>query len=178
MMLHTEVSYWLDAENRIRKVAGPWDDFARRNDGEDVVAARILGRPLDEFIMGEPTRMYMGVLLDAVRLLGHPVEKEYRCDSPTERRYMRMWITRDGEDLRVDHWILRTEPKPGHFVIRPVTPVEEHLLRCSVCNRFRLGASWIEDSELPDHEARDGIPVVYTVCPGCGVEVADPRTMG
>jgi hypothetical protein len=173
-MLQTEVSYWLDAHDRICKVAGPWDEFARRNDGEEVVTARILGRPLEEFIVGEPTRMYMGVLLDAVRLLGHPVEKEYRCDSPTERRFMRMWISRDGEYLRVDHWILRTESKPGSFPVQPADPGRRHLLRCSVCNRYRVGARWVEDQDLPDPTPGESIPVVYAVCPDCGKDVAEP----
>ncbi|HAY29480.1 MAG TPA: hypothetical protein DIT03_12010, partial [Candidatus Accumulibacter sp.] len=51
----TPLRYTLDANDAIVAVAGDWDRFALANGGEAILAARIIGRRLDDFIAGDVT---------------------------------------------------------------------------------------------------------------------------
>ncbi len=168
----TAVTYWLDEKNRIDEVSNEaWDDFARSNEGDLLVGGRVLGRPLLDFIAGDTTRMWVHALISYARLLGKQISREYRCDSPNERRFMRMDIMPvEGDRLRVDHWLVRSEPLEA--VLEFVTAVDGDSVkahRCSICNQLEIGGFWVEPH--PDVLAHavpgEAMPVVYTVCPSC-----------
>ncbi|MBD3221057.1 hypothetical protein GF314_07410, partial [bacterium] len=109
----TRTTYWLSRDDRIVHVGSTWDQFARDNGGHDAIGAVVLGRSLAEFISGTPTRMWIDTILSLARLRGEPIERPYRCDTPTLRRHMRMTVTaEEGGVLRLDHVVLATEPRP------------------------------------------------------------------
>jgi len=170
-MIH-EVSYWLDARDRIVRTCANWDGFALDNDGIAAVGKNVRGESLWDFVMGDPTRIWLSTVLSLARLRDEPVKRPYRCDSPTEKRYMEMVVSREGKkgDLLLTHRILRAEPvrPPLSFVAARASG--PWMARCSICNRVLADNRWTEPQEafrrglLPE----DGsIPVIYGVCPDC-----------
>lgn len=183
MVMHDSVSptsYWLDEDNRIEQVSGPtWDRFAAENRGDALLGERVLGRSLMDFIAGDTTRMWVHAVISYARLLGKAVSREYRCDSPDERRYMRMDIEPLGDGrLRVDHWLLRTESVPAPIDFQTATEAERAAFhRCSICNRVRIRGFWVEaHPAVFEHLGTEDatLPVVYAVCDDCQQALRPP----
>lgn len=167
------VSYWIDDTDRIARVNQVWDNFALSNDGGDaLLASRVIGRNVYDFITGDETRMYLGALLQHARFLNHTVVRPYRCDSPDVRRFMEMRVIPDeGSLVRLDHVLIRAEPYLTPVVYRyERDPGGKAVLRCSVCSNLLVSDRWFvpEDTRIlcgipPDQP----LPVRYTVCPSC-----------
>jgi hypothetical protein len=176
---HVTTSYWLDADDRIIHVSRSWDPFARENGGDQALAAQVVGRSIHEFVADDPTRMWIQAVLSLARTRGTAVERPYRCDSPTERRFMSMTvIPEQGGKLRVDHVLLATEPRIRPVTIRPAAAaVPDLAMRCSICGRVKTDGEWREADE-PGGPV-DGTPeiiVAYTVCKAC--QFLPPRFSG
>lgn len=91
------IYFRLDGRDRILEAGGPeWDRFARDNGGEAAFRQRVEGSDIFAHVCGETTIMFLRVLLDGVRVLGRPVTRAYRCDSPDLKRFMTMTITPVG----------------------------------------------------------------------------------
>jgi len=167
------VSYTLDRNNRIVDIGGEWDHFAIDNDARNLVAPNVLGRPIDEFIIGDATRMFLFTMLDCSRLLAKPFTRPYRCDSPQWRRYMEMTLepTRQGT-IELRHQLLWVEPidHPVVFTVAPSGVRHDFVKRCSICNRLRIRNRWLEADEAAHWGllAKSGeCPVIYGVCETC-----------
>jgi hypothetical protein len=165
-----QTTFWLDKNNQILNVSSSWDDFARQNAGESVLSEKVCGRPLREFINGDATRMWVDTLLVLARLQNKAIERPYRCDSPSERRYMQMSVIphEDGV-LEVKHSLLQTEPRrnPVHFrgILRG--RVASHR-RCSICGRVYHNNHWVEPEVLDTlSDQNTTLVVAYTVCVDC-----------
>lgn len=165
--------YWLDANLSIEAVAGPWDRFARENEGEVNCAARVLGRSLHDFIKGDEVRMWLETLLQLALATGQPVERPYRCDSPELQRFMTMRIVpEDAGKMRVEHRLvaMKKRQRPVYFTFAPTESMEAARLRCAVCGRIDQEGVWIEpdtaDDVIQDRQQKT-LKVVYTVCPLC-----------
>ena len=156
--------YVVDASNRVVEVDGDWDDTLSRNGGAaHALRSRVLGRPLESFLAGDATRMFVRASLDAVRLLGETRVLPYRCDSPTERQQFEMVISlQDSGHVKVAHRLLNREPR----VRRQRPPVGSLVAawRCSQCLSVRAAGTpdWIG----ADVAAPDG-PLAQDVCPAC-----------
>lgn len=143
--------YRVDATDRIVYVNEAWDAFARENEGVAATAARVVGRPIWDFISDRTTRMIYQNALERIRS-GTELRFSFRCDSPSCRRRMEMQISRSDE--------------PGSVEFRSVTIAEEHrqlprvaqgelgsgdeepLLRvCGWCNRIDVDGAWKEIEE-------------------------------
>jgi hypothetical protein len=173
---HAEpVVYELDAANVIRHVDGPWDDFAEANADApggmtSCLSRNVIDQSIFTFIHDDRTRLFLTTVLDATRLLDRIREVAYRCDSPSEKRYMRMVVEPlPARHLRLTHTLERTETMTRPFTMRVDAPDPANATRrCSVCNRIEVAGAWIE----PDHEDTRGLPqpcpVAHTVCPVCG----------
>lgn len=168
------VIYELDAANIIRSVDGPWDDFAQANaDAPGGVASCLSRNVIDQsvfaYIHDDRTRLFLTTVLDATRLLERTREVAYRCDSPSEMRFMRMVVEPlPNRALRLTHTLERTETMTRPFTMRVDVPDPAGATRrCSVCNRIEVAEAWIE----PDHDDTRGLPqpcpVAHTVCPVC-----------
>jgi len=160
--------YTLDANDAIVAVAGDWDLFALANGGEAILAARIVGRRLDDFITGDVTRMFVRTMLMSARTLKREVQRPYRCDSPQMKRLMQMTITPRGSDwLDVCHCQLHQEPwqRPQPIIAAASACTGTFIKRCSMCNRIRVRQEWGEVDEALPMAAR--LNVVYGVCPDC-----------
>ena len=169
----TETGYKLDKQNRITEVSSGWDDFALQNKGEDATSSRVVGTTLREFIVGDATRMWMKALVDSVRASNKEVIKFYRCDSPSEKRFMRMTLLPDEDgSVYVSNKLIRVEKMKRSADFR--FEANATLERCSLCNRVLINDAWIEADEIPDVlNLRDGlhIEVTYSICNKCGIQM-------
>lgn len=165
------VSYLIDERNLILSVNQHWDQFARQNQGEQVLSDLVIGQPLFHYISGDPTRMYVRVLFDYVRRLQKTVIRDYRCDSDTEKRYMQMIIhPREASQLLLEHRLLATEKLDPPLRFAAGTECAAHVRwRCSTCNSVEVNGHWME----PDKAYQYGFlnrytsRVAYRICPEC-----------
>ncbi|BDV01536.1 hypothetical protein TDMWS_16210 [Thermodesulfomicrobium sp. WS] len=172
------VIYWLDAQDRIVQVNDVWDQFARANGGDGMLAAAVQGQPLWRFVSGDPTRMWLDAIVNVVRITRKPQERPYRCDCPQYKRFMRMRVIPEPSGLlvRVEHHILALEPRePVQFEFGRGQGMA--MPRCSVCCRVQQHGQWVD----PDPGTPGQYRVFYTVCPQCregGIHAAvtPPRT--
>jgi len=169
------ISYFIDSEDRIYKVTGPWDEFALDNNGPNACVKSVIGKPLTSFITGEAAQKLTNTMLTSARELKQTISRPYRCDSGWLKRYMEMSVVphEDGT-LEVHHRILRTEPlSKDKFVPTQWTSTigVEHTKRCSICNKVNLNQEWFEIDEairldLLPLEQSEG-PWDFGVCPSC-----------
>jgi hypothetical protein len=164
--------YTLDAEDRIVSCGGAWNEFARENGGGTCLSAQVVGHKLWRFITGEPTRMFLAVVLSAARIRRAPSEHDYRCDSPTFRRQLKMRLVPGAEgSVQLEHRAVRVEPLLRRVDLemsgRTAPNSSPLLVRCSMCNRLKSERGWFE----PDAEAFSlsggRMGVVHSVCPEC-----------
>jgi hypothetical protein len=176
------LSYTLDVSNTIVAVGGCWDDFARNNDGEAILAAKIIGRKLDEFVSGDTTRMFVRTMIMSARTLQRPLQRPYRCDSPQLKRFMEM-ILQPGVAGAVEimHRQLRCEPIPRPVRLLAAAPGTASTgtltKRCSLCNRVLTRGRWreIDDAVSAEHLAADStVRVIFGVCGDCLAQRGTP----
>lgn len=169
-----ELYYRLDPKDLIIEVGGPWDDFAKRNNGFRILAGQIEGQNLFSHITGDSTQMLMDVLLAKVRRHQNPVTHPYRCDSPTLKRFMEMTIEPDTYGfLNLRHRLLKSEPIASWAVVDAVVPGrtgQSIVIRCSMCNSVRMGKEWVELETATQQglTIEQGVMrVAYGVCSNC-----------
>ena len=168
------MSYSLDSSDTIVSVGGHWDDFARENNGENILSSKIIGWKLDRFISGDDTRMFVRTMIMSVRTLHRPIYRPYRCDSPTLKRFMEMTLLpRANGAVEVIHRELHSEPLFHNIpiVAAPAGAGWAFLKRCSLCNRVHAQGVWSEiDEAIETHRLQVTAPslkVIYGVCPDC-----------
>lgn len=179
-MALTQTTYILNAEDCIIDVSKGWDEFALENRGEKVVANNVVGRKLREFIKGDSTSIWIYSLIQKARSVQREIIRFYRCDSPDEKRYMKMIITpEDDGTVAVTSQLLRTKKMKQRigFVFSSVATNR----KCSICNRISYQDSWLEPDDakvlglLKDDEP---VPVIYSVCNDCMTKNAKIQSQG
>jgi hypothetical protein len=165
-----DVTYRVDANDTITEVGAEWDRTARLNEANRLVAERIVGTRLYTHVSGDVCRSYVWTMFDAVRKLGKPVVRPYRCDSPDCQRHMEMRISPEpGDGLLLEHRLLRAThlAVPVRFVAGAGSGMP--VLRCSMCNRIKIARQWCEPAELEPAATSEPatIRVVYGVCEIC-----------
>ena len=148
-----------------------WDEFARNNDGISVLSQNVIGKSIKEFISGDPSIMWMDAILMSAKIKGKPIEKNYRCDSPDMKRYMKMIIQPlDNGCLKLTHYVIKTEKQKQRIIYKGskiLTP--NTMQRCSVCGRILYENSWYEINEYAEIKPKNisEFKVIYSVCDGC-----------
>lgn len=180
--MQQKVCYWVDQHDIIRKVDDYWDNTLEDSTAKRVKSAEIIGKSLFNFICDDITRMFTRTMLESARLLMQPLCRPYRCDSPTEKRYMQMTVVLESDGLvKVAHELIKTEPifKPVSFKTAGSSPTVFQTgshIRCSICNRVRLAGSdsWQEVDSLVEISSFEGsMQVVYGVCSDCTASLKD-----
>lgn len=155
--------YEVDGQNRVVDVDADWDATAESTKGGSrAMRASIIGRPLEAFMSGDATKMFVRAALDAARLLGETRVLPYRCDVPGERRHCEMVISplANGR-VRVAHKLVLAEA----VVPRSQLPNLRALAgwRCSQCCRVRLSGC----DEWAESDAQFDARLVSDVCQDC-----------
>ena len=100
--------YSIDGNDLIIGVTGPWNVFALDNGAasapDRVLAANVIGKPLFNFIQDGSTRMLLQTVVRAVRMLGGHRQVDYRCDSATHKRFMRMRLQLKDDGIDEVRW--------------------------------------------------------------------------
>ncbi len=139
-----DIVYRINGQDRIVFVNEEWDRFAQANDGETVLAARVLQRPLWDFISDVTTQEIYRQILQRVRS-GRPVRFTFRCDAPQFRRTLRMDIY-PGEGNTVEfrtHTLSEEHRQSVRFEVTRCGSGD--LLRmCSWCKKVYTEGSWEE----------------------------------
>ena len=89
------MAYRVGPADELVWVSPEWDRFALANGGEAAVAARVLGRPLWDFVWGSTARELYRHLLRRARA-APTVRFPFRCDSPGSVRLLEMEVERGG----------------------------------------------------------------------------------
>jgi hypothetical protein len=168
-MNSSSTTYWLDREDRISSVSGPWDKFANENGGINISADVIQGRSIWDYVTGDITRMWLNALIQLALLKNEAIERPYRCDSPYLKRYMSMKVTPyEGRRLRIDHVLLSVEERaiPLHTIHTSRSCSKVINMKCSICGLIDNSLSWEEPQSKHANESRE-IIVEYTVCNDC-----------
>ena len=168
-MAISTTTYILDAEDSITEVSRGWDDFALENRGEDVVGSYVIGRKLQEFIQGDSTSMWIYSLIETARVKQKEIIRFYRCDSPDEKRYMKMTITPEANGtVAVTSQLLRTEKMKQRIGFVYSSAASNR--KCSICNKISYQDNWLEPDDarvLGLLRDDDPVPVIYSVCNDC-----------
>lgn len=137
--------YRLDRTDRIVHVSITWDRFAAANDGEAVLASRVLSRSIWDFTTDTTTRAIYRHALQHVRAKG-PLHFTFRCDGPRCRRLMRMQIRLHGSGgVEFRTRTLSEEPRPAVPLLECHTHHSRTLLNaCGWCNRISVQDEWME----------------------------------
>ena len=141
--------YWIDEKDVIFRVSGPWDDFALENNGERACSEFVLGKPIWSFIFGETTKTWLNAIIGLVRIKQDIIERPYRCDSPSLKRYMSMRLYPESANaIMVEHELLFTESiRPPLYFVHSGIPSSNHAIRCAFCNKIRIENGWYEPEE-------------------------------
>lgn len=172
-MVTPTIVYRVDAEDRIVSVNGAWNGFALANGGDAIVANRIIGRNLFEYITDATTRQLYRQMLARIRN-GQDLQYTFRCDSPDRRRLMEMEMRLVDDDGSVE---FRAMPFEEHSRAPLWAPQadgagDEELQRaCGWCNRLEVEGAWLEIEEaLPKlgvMEQRSPATLTHGMCPDC-----------
>jgi hypothetical protein len=171
--------YAINADDVVTFVNDAWLDFARENDGGDLVE-NVIGSWLWQHLAGVEVKNLFRALLDRVRDEQKPVQIPFRCDAPELRRYMTLRL-RPLPDLGV-HFTSKILEETDRTRIslleagRPYDP-DRSLPMCAWCKRLEAGpAGWEELEEaLRKSEIFHIQPlprITHTVCPDCRSQVS------
>ncbi|MGB8168202.1 MAG: hypothetical protein WCF18_11965 [Chthoniobacteraceae bacterium] len=175
----TEISYVIDANDRLVSVSPGWTAFAVQNQGEELTPEAMKSRLLWDFIADETTRELYGAVLEHVRS-GTPTDLILRCDAPERRRLIEMIVSlRPDGNVEFKTVLLATTTRAAQRLFAKSTPrSDRRIMVCSWCDRVNAGVEeWLEvevamerlhltdEPELPQVES--------VVCPGCFAKVTE-----
>lgn len=157
-------SYTVDNNDLIVDIGGDWDDFATANDGS-ALADAVLGTSIWSHISGDTSRMFLDTLLRRARSTLQPIEKKYRCDTPTERRIMNMeLIPQPTRRVTVRHSLVDAQRSDIVVNIIPGERSSDCVKRCTICNSIKLNGVWSDPFDL---EGDQTYKVIYGICEKC-----------
>jgi hypothetical protein len=182
MKTSSEISYLVDAEDRIVSVDGEWSRFAAENDGAELQPDKVVGRPLWDFIADEATQELYQHVLERVRS-GQPTELILRCDAPDRRRLIEMRVTlqREGTVAFNVHQLCERSRQWQPLLAKSTPRTTKRVLTCSWCNRVHAGTEeWLEVEDAINRLELTGeaeLPwLEFVICPDCFAKVTEILT--
>jgi hypothetical protein len=163
-----DLTYGLNAENRIVATSETWDSYALSHEGSECVSRLILYRSIWDFIAGEEMREFLGSVFEECRSREQDFSTLSRSNGPSEQRLLQMTV-RPGTlgTIFVHHELIATSCKPSN---EPVNLARHRSLQqCSICERIRIGENWISLQAVPNSRM---FPRSHTVCPSCKAKLA------
>lgn len=167
------LDYLLDRKDHITKVCPHWSDFARQRMAIRLDEEMVLGRSLWDFIQGGATQQLYDTLIDHARRTGRKVTFNYRGDSPSAIRYMRMVLLPGYHGtVRFRSELLHEQSRQREVYFTHVAyPHHPELLQCGLCNRLEHNGRWMTlDDAMQEADVIDDLmptEVGDTVCDGC-----------
>lgn len=181
------IFYSLDQDNKIVGVGPGWNEFARANGAPELESHSLMGKPVMNYFFDEATRRLYSRLFERVRKIGQEVSFQYRCDSPSLRRFMRLTVSPGSNGgVMVLSETLAKEPREEEcFQWERVPTAAQRKARlrnmvlmaaCGICSRIQIpSGSWLE---IEDALASMGLTdepwfplLTPSVCPDCVASV-------
>jgi hypothetical protein len=139
-------SYLIDGDCLIVSVDSSFKQFALENEAPELAQQSLIGKSLFAFLCDRNTEELYRQMIERVRSDGRPVTVPFRCDSPTERRFMELKIS-PAEDglLHFCSTMKRIEPRERVALLEQNSPrSDEILLQCGWCKKVNVGDDWLE----------------------------------
>ena len=176
--------YRLDAADVVEWVDDAWLAFAQAN-GTTLTRASVIGKSVWKFVQGSELRQLYRLVFASVRSQNRPATIPFRCDSPAERRHMKLVISSlEGDNLELcGH--LEVEEHRSHIDLLDVNVprADTTVTVCSICRRFQMDdTSWVE-AEVAMRSLKSS-PIIrpptliQRVCPECRNTVLEAATTG
>lgn len=173
----SDISYVVNARDRVVSVSPGWLEFARNNDGANLTQESVTGHKLWDFIRDETTRRLYRDVLSCVRS-GRTASLVLRCDGPSERRLIELRVDRrPGNHVEFKTVQLAAKRRPAQRLLdRHVPRSRETVQICGWCDRVRTAAGeWkeVEAAVLEMRLARQArMPCLEPcTCPSCREKV-------
>jgi hypothetical protein len=147
--------YRIDRTDTIVSISDNWCAFADANAwGSSLRPEDVVGCKLWDFIQGLETQHLYQELLRRARggMTSRPIP--FRCDSPSQRRYLELLIeSLPGEQIEITSKICRTEPRRPISLLDAATPKSSDLVTiCSMCKKMQVSpGKWAEIEEALVH---------------------------
>ena len=168
------LAYTIDGADRLVEANAVWSAAAEEAGALHLVASRVIGRSLWDFIGDATTRQLYAAILQRVRSGGQPISFDFRCDTPTRRRLFHMRITgRPTGRVAFDVAAVESQDRPGVALLDPALERGPETIRmCGWCKRVPLPAGeWVEiEDAVPLLAVLDRVPppaISHGMCPGC-----------
>lgn len=139
--------YHVDRTNHIVRVNAAWGKFAQENQATELNPGMIEGASIWRFISDLETRHLFELILAKARQGLGPIRVPFRCDAPSQRRFMEMTVDADEDgNVEVTSRVLRQEHRaPVRLLEEGVDRSDEVLASCSWCKRVELPeGEWVE----------------------------------
>lgn len=150
----TTFLYQIDAADKLVFVDEPWLSFARENDAAQLTRAVVLQQPLWNYITDAETRHLYQAMLARVRTDAIQIKLPFRCDSPTQRRFMEMAISQTADGfIQFDTRIVKQEQRePVGLLDIGRKRSDEILTMCGWCKKVEVRPEqWLEAEEAVAH---------------------------
>ena len=168
------VEYWIDADDVVFASGDGWAEFARNNDGSELVDLAP-GRTLWSHFDTDEVRDLWRAVVARVRSQQAVAKVPLRCDAPGMRRWFEMTITPgDNDKVHFSSALVVEEQRPTVSLLEthterlstaPAVPV------CGWCGQAHDGSSWMTVEDLVRSrrllEQTAVPPIVYGICPSC-----------
>ncbi|MBN2664846.1 MAG: hypothetical protein JXR68_14460 [Bacteroidales bacterium] len=167
-----KVSYKINKDNIIVDIFDDWIRAAVTGKASNLADLNnVIGKNILSYFHNDTTQMYYNTVFQKCRLLQQKHSLEYRCDSPTHKRYMKMELVPfANKDINILNYLLKEEPFSYPIYIHESTKNNKTLynIRCSICNNIKLKGEnqWIKPDALTKVEEQS-LFVIHSVCPDC-----------
>jgi hypothetical protein len=165
--------YVLDALDRITFVSPEWLRFAQANEAPELTEARVVGKPIWDFIAGTDSCNFYAAIYHNLRYRGFAITIPFRCDSPTVVRQMSLTLRPlPAGAIECEGILLQAKTRePITILFRWVARSDESIPICSLCRRLSVLGEWMELREAVIRKRLVNIAPVprleETVCPTC-----------
>ena len=175
MRSESVVTYVISADDKISFVDEGWCDFARANDGDDLLPPRIIGQSLWQHISDPTTADLYRQIITRIRS-GNSSQFNLRCDGPSCRLLLEMTITGqpDGSVEFSTRPISLEERDPIDLLSRRAPRSSQRLRVCAWCNRVDAGSGsddWVEVEEATERlklfELEELPQLTHGICNDC-----------
>lgn len=168
-----QLIYRICSQDNIVFVNNEWIDFAISNGANELVRESIIGRSLWDFISDDTTIHIYRELFVLVRN-GRNAEFNFRCDSPSIKRYMKMTIMlTENNIIQLETMTLNTENCEKQIKFAEGATNNLDLLNiCGWCKKVKIDTERWEEIEQAvetlDLFNRASLPfITHGICPRC-----------
>jgi hypothetical protein len=168
------ITLTIDKNNIVTEIGGEWDEAAKAGHAQEALSKdKVIGKEIEHYLGSDTTQMYYDAIFKLCRLKNETIVRDYRCDSPTHERYMRMTIIPlKNNAIEMQHELIKEIPFKNDVNIEDMKNSKhmsyKYAKRCSICNRLLYPDSdvWHFPEELNQEKALN-VKVIHTVCPKC-----------